>query len=271
MSDWSELGRALGADDAEERRRGTARLRDAGEHVPAELLTRALADSDWRVRKEAVLTAIALAPSPQVLEVLIAALGPGDNVGLRNAAVDALSGYGVHAIPPLARALSNLDADGKKLVVDVLSKSARPEGLPLLKGLLRDADVMSMRHALEVRVPLVDHVLVDHVMRLPAHVKLDSKVNKPLLTKAVGDLPEEVLHKPKMGFCLPFGDWLRGPLRPWADEMLLGGPIRRLPFMNAAAAADIWHAFLEGRVAFSRVFCLTALIAYFDTHDLSID
>ncbi|MFO0566964.1 MAG: HEAT repeat domain-containing protein [Polyangiaceae bacterium] len=141
MSDWSELGRALGADDAEERRRGTARLRDAGEHVPAELLTRALADSDWRVRKEAVLTAIALAPSPQVLEVLIAALGPGDNVGLRNAAVDALSGYGVHAIPPLARALSNLDADGKKLVVDVLSKSARPEGLPLLKGLLRDADV----------------------------------------------------------------------------------------------------------------------------------
>lgn len=137
--------------------------------------------------------------------------------------------------------------------------------------LLRDADVMSMRHALEVRVPLVDHVLVDHVMRLPAHVKLDSTVNKPLLTKAVGDLPEEVLHKRKMGFCLPFGDWLRGPLRPWAEEMLLGGAIRRLPFMNATAAADIWHAFLEGRVQFSRVFCLTALIAYFDTHDLSLD
>lgn len=137
--------------------------------------------------------------------------------------------------------------------------------------LLRDADVMSMRHALEVRVPLVDHVLVDHVMRLPASIKLDSTVNKPLLTKAVGDLPENVLHKPKMGFCLPFGDWLRGPLRPWAEEMLLGDPIRRLPFMNATAAADIWRAFLNGRVAFSRVFCLTALIAYFDTHNLSLD
>jgi len=137
--------------------------------------------------------------------------------------------------------------------------------------LLRDADVMSMRHALEVRVPLVDHVLVEHVMRLPASIKLDRKVNKPLLTKAVGDLPDNVLHKPKMGFCLPIGDWLRGPLRPWAEEMLLGPPIQRLPFMNALAAADIWQAFLQGRVAFSRVFCLTALIAYLDSQALSVD
>lgn len=137
--------------------------------------------------------------------------------------------------------------------------------------LLRDADVMSMRHALEVRVPLVDHVLVDHVMRLPASIKLDRKVNKPLLTNAVGNLPDNVVRKSKMGFCLPFGDWLRGPLRPWAEENLLGAPIRRLPFMNAHAAADIWQAFLQGRVAFSRVFCLTALIAYLDSHDLSVD
>lgn len=137
--------------------------------------------------------------------------------------------------------------------------------------LLRDADVMSMRHALEVRVPLVDHVLVERVLRLPANVKVGGRVNKPLLTKAVGDLPDNVLHKPKMGFVLPFGDWLRGPLRPWAEEMLLGGPIRRLSFMNAHGAADIWRAFLEGRVAFSRVFCLTALIAYLDRHALSVD
>ena len=137
--------------------------------------------------------------------------------------------------------------------------------------LLRDADVMSMRHALEVRVPFVDHVLIEHVLRLPARIKLDSNVNKPLLTQAVGDLPNNVLRKAKMGFCLPFGDWLRGPLRPWAEEMLLGNPIRRLPFMNADVAADIWQAFLQGRVAFSCVFCLTVLIAYFDSHALSVD
>jgi asparagine synthase (glutamine-hydrolysing) len=137
--------------------------------------------------------------------------------------------------------------------------------------LLRDADVMSMRHALEVRVPLVDHILVEHVLRLPAHVKIGGGVNKQLLTKAVGDLPANVLNKPKMGFVLPFGDWLRGPLRPWAEEMLLGEPIRRLSFMNAQAAANIWQAFLQGRVAFSRVFCLTALIAYLDSHELSAD
>lgn len=137
--------------------------------------------------------------------------------------------------------------------------------------LLRDADVMSMRHALEVRVPLVDHVLVERVLRLPARIKLDRSVNKPLLTNAVGNLPDNVLNKPKMGFCLPFGDWLRGPLRPWAEEMLLGSTIRRLPFMNAQGAADIWRAFLQGRVAFTRVFCLTALIAYLDSHALVVD
>ncbi len=137
--------------------------------------------------------------------------------------------------------------------------------------LLRDADVMSMRHALEVRVPLVDHILIEHVLRMPASIKIDRAVNKPLLTKAVGDLPANVMRKAKMGFVLPFGDWLRGPLRPWAEEMLLGAPIRRLPFLNAHAAAELWRSFLQGRVAFSRVFCLTAFVAYFETHALSVD
>lgn len=137
--------------------------------------------------------------------------------------------------------------------------------------LLRDTDVMSMRHALEVRVPLVDHVLVEHVLRLPARIKLDRRINKPLLAKASDNLPSSVLRKSKIGFCLPIGDWLRGPLRPWAEEMLLGAPIRRIPFMNAEGAADIWYAFLQGRIAFSHVFCLTTLVAYLDSRDLSLD
>lgn len=136
--------------------------------------------------------------------------------------------------------------------------------------LLRDADVMSMRHGLELRVPLIDHVLVEHVLRLPASIKIARGANKPLLAQATGDLPDHLWKKPKIGFCLPLGDWLRGPLRPWAEEMLLGAPIRRLSFLNADAARDIWQAFLQGQVAYSRVFCLSAFVAYLDRHELTM-
>jgi asparagine synthase (glutamine-hydrolysing) len=139
----------------------------------------------------------------------------------------------------------------------------------LRNTLLRDTDVMSMCHALEVRVPLVDHVLVERVMRLPGRMKISRSMNKPLLAAAVGDLPESVLGRPKMGFCLPFAEWMKGPLRGWAEEALLGPPTRRLGFLNADAVARLWRGFLENdrRVSASRVFCLITLAAYFGSHE----
>lgn len=137
---WDDVEKALSATDAEERRRGATRLAEDRGVVPAALLLRAMGDADWRVRKEAALTAVQLAPSGDVLKALITALEPGENVGLRNAAVEALAGYGVHAILHLAAKLGDLDADGRKLVVDTLAKSGRPEGLPVLRTLLDDAD-----------------------------------------------------------------------------------------------------------------------------------
>jgi asparagine synthase (glutamine-hydrolysing) len=139
----------------------------------------------------------------------------------------------------------------------------------LRNTLLRDTDVMSMCHALEVRAPLLDHVLVERVIRLPGRMKLGGGINKPLLAAAAGDLPESVLHRPKMGFCLPLAAWMKGPLRGWAEETLLGEPTRRLGFLNADAVARLWHGFLEDdrRVNASRVFCLITLAAYFGSHE----
>jgi HEAT repeat protein len=137
---WDDVERALSALDAEERRRGATRLAEDRGVIPTDLLLRALGDSDWRVRKEAALTAVHLAPSGDVLKALLTALEPGENVGLRNAAVEALAGYGVHAISHLAAKVGKLDADGRKLVVDTLAKSGRPEGLPVLRTLLDDED-----------------------------------------------------------------------------------------------------------------------------------
>ena len=91
----------------------------------------------------------------------------------------------------------------------------------MLNTLLRDSDVMSMAHGLELRVPLIDHQLADKVMALPGAWKLDSNVPKPLLVGALkGALPNEIVHRKKQGFTLPFERWLREDLRPEVEAAL---------------------------------------------------
>jgi asparagine synthase (glutamine-hydrolysing) len=115
--------------------------------------------------------------------------------------------------------------------------------------LLRDTDVMSMAHSLEVRVPFVDARVVDYATSLPGEWKLTHVQNglpKPLLADAVADLlPRGFLARKKMGFTLPFEKWLQRRLRPeiasvFADE-------RQLADAGLAAqdASDLWQRFLR--------------------------
>ena len=91
----------------------------------------------------------------------------------------------------------------------------------MLNTLLRDSDVMSMAHGLELRVPLIDHQLADKLMTLPGAWKLDDNVPKPLLVGALkGTLPDEIVHRKKQGFTLPFERWLRENLRPEVEAAL---------------------------------------------------
>jgi asparagine synthase (glutamine-hydrolysing) len=84
--------------------------------------------------------------------------------------------------------------------------------------LLKDTDFMSMRHSIEVRVPFLDHVLVEYLSSLPTKMKL-SKFPKELLISAMGaDLPREVWDRPKMGFGFPMEEWLE-----FAPEAMLSG------------------------------------------------
>lgn len=87
--------------------------------------------------------------------------------------------------------------------------------------LLRDTDCMSMAHALEVRVPFVDAVVVRYVLGLPGGWKVDGRRPKPFLLDALADLiPVEVWKRPKMGFTLPFERWMRSSLGPLLDDAL---------------------------------------------------
>jgi asparagine synthase (glutamine-hydrolysing) len=115
--------------------------------------------------------------------------------------------------------------------------------------LLRDTDVMSMAHSLEVRVPFVDARVVDYATSLPGEWKLTHAQNgvpKPLLADAVADLlPRDFLARKKMGFTLPFEKWMQGRLRDeisavFADERQLAES-----GLVAKDARDLWQRFLR--------------------------
>ncbi|HVF99686.1 MAG TPA: asparagine synthase (glutamine-hydrolyzing), partial [Chloroflexia bacterium] len=127
--------------------------------------------------------------------------------------------------------------------------------------LLRDTDVMSMAHSLEVRVPLLDHVLVETVLRMPTSVKVNGVGPKSLLLKAMGDdLPEAVkARRAKQGFTFPFDKWLRGPLRGYVNE---GGERDNNPMLRAEAVKGVQRAFRQGKVHWSRAWALAVLRAW---------
>ncbi len=90
--------------------------------------------------------------------------------------------------------------------------------------LLVKADKMTMAHAIELRVPFLDHELMEHAWSLPDHMKINNGVGKALLRKAaLGRVPRAILERPKMGFGTPTAAWLRGGLNELAHDILSDG------------------------------------------------
>jgi len=117
----------------------------------------------------------------------------------------------------------------------------------LRNSLLRDADVCSMAHALELRVPLLDHKLVEHVAPLPGRLKASRARPKRLLVEAMGDdLPREVSRRRKQGFVIPYEVWMRGALRPRIEAVLTDGDLCRGVGIRPVAVARVWSDFLSG-------------------------
>ncbi len=143
----------------------------------------------------------------------------------------------------------------------------------MLNTLLRDADVMSMSQGLEVRVPLIDHQLAKTVLALPGVWKLNGTPKKLLVGALAGSLPDEIVHRPKRGFTLPFEYWMRQELRPEIEPVLdakrIGnGPLGGL--LNGSQVQAIWQAFLGGRVSWSRPWSLYVLQRWCELHLLEV-
>ncbi len=131
--------------------------------------------------------------------------------------------------------------------------------------LLRDADAMSMAHSLEIRVPLIDHELVELMFRIPGNQKLSPKTPKPLLIKALGqELPDGLVQRKKMGFTLPFEKWMRNELKNEMEAVLLS-PLKGFDEMiQRRAVQNIWQRYLDGKTSWSRPWSLYVLKKWWD-------
>jgi asparagine synthase (glutamine-hydrolysing) len=124
--------------------------------------------------------------------------------------------------------------------------------------LLRDADQMSMAVSLELRVPFLDHELVEYSLGLPAAEKKRYGGTKGLLVEACRDLlPPAVYQRPKKGFALPMQKWMTGPLAPFVDDGLREVVTRRL--LPDDFVAEAQRGFGDGRLHWTRLWSMVVL------------
>lgn len=115
-------------------------------------------------------------------------------------------------------------------------------------AVLAKVDRAAMASSLETRVPMLDHRVVEFAWRLPQRWRLNGGEGKWLLRRVLDrHVPRALTDRPKMGFGVPVSDWLRGPLRPWAQDLLSPSLIRAGGVLDEAAVTSVWNEHLSGR------------------------
>ena len=110
-------------------------------------------------------------------------------------------------------------------------------------------DRASMRASLEVRAPLLDHRVVEYSWRLPMGLRARNGQSKWLLRQVLyHHVPKSLIDRPKMGFSVPIASWLRGSLRPWAEELLDYSTLRQDGIFDVVTVRKVWDQHLSGAI-----------------------
>ncbi len=118
----------------------------------------------------------------------------------------------------------------------------------LPEDILCKVDRASMSLGLEVRVPLLDHRVVERAWSMPLEQKLAGEIGKlPLRQLLARRLPAELFNRPKIGFGIPLGQWLCGPLKDWAEELLSSNRLQREGWLRPAPVREKWQEHLSGQ------------------------
>ena len=161
---------------------------------------------------------------------------------------------------PFKWGLSEIDFKKRGSSYPLISKISALEIETYLQNvLLRDADQMGMANSLEIRVPFLDHNLVEYVLSLPNELKFPSSPKKLLIDSTNGWIPDEIIHRKKMGFVLPWENWMKNELCFFCEEAILN--LDYYSAFDMARVNSLWKDFLNGNpiVNWTQVWSLVVL------------
>lgn len=154
-----------------------------------------------------------------------------EQVVLQSEEYDIYSAKGLLDLPNLSYQAWMMFADSKTYMID---------------DILTKVDRAAMAHSLETRIPFLDHHLYAFAWSLPLEYKIKQGVGKRILRDVLYRyVPQKLIERPKMGFGVPIDQWLRGPLKEWAADLLNVETLRQQGYLNADKVQRYWQEHLS--------------------------